>query len=354
MGLLDMLGGNRAQMPGQSRGGFGQLLDPSVALPMAAALMGNQGNMANIGNAFGQAGPALAQTRERNDADQQQNRTYQWLQQNAPEYAQLMDGGLDGQSALEMYARQRYAQTADRDPYKAVGGHIFNTDTQEWSAPPNDGAPKVGLNPVLMQNEDGSYSYVQPNSAGEFVQTKTPEGLRPVGPYDKAFQTKSGGTAGAEQGEAKALYDSMTSKMPGLEYTVKELETLADQATYTTGGQLWDEVAKQTGQMPRDAAVARAKYIAVVDNQVLPLLRDTFGSQFTVTEGQSLRATLGDPNKTPQEKKAVLRAFIEQKRRNIEALAVQTGQQQAPQSGGGMPDFSTMSDEELEGLANGQ
>jgi hypothetical protein len=113
MGLLDMLGGNRAQMPGQSRGGFGQLLDPSVALPMAAALMGNQGNMANIGNAFGAGGPALAQTRERNDADQQQNRTYQWLQQNAPEYAQLMDGGLDGQSALEMYAKQRYAQQAD-------------------------------------------------------------------------------------------------------------------------------------------------------------------------------------------------------------------------------------------------
>jgi hypothetical protein len=138
MGLLDMLGGNRAQMPGQSRGGFGQLLSPEVALPMAAALMGNQGNMQNFGNAFGQAGPALAQTRDN-------NKTYQWLQQNAPEYAQLMDGGADGQSVLALYAKNRFAQTEDRDPFKAVGGHIFNTDTQEWMAPPGgDGeAPKV-------------------------------------------------------------------------------------------------------------------------------------------------------------------------------------------------------------------
>jgi hypothetical protein len=346
MGLLDMLGGNRAQMPGQSRGGFGQLLAPEVALPMAAALMGNQGNMQNFGNAFGQGGQALAQTRDKNS-------TYQWLQQNAPEYAQLMDGGMDGQSALALYARQRYAQTADRDPYKAVGGHIFNTETQEWTAPPQSDTAETGLATIQMRDpKTGKTIYVQPTRDGRLIESDGPDGFEPYDPYTKAFETKSGAAAGEEQGEAKALYASMTSKMAGLEYTVKELETLADQATYTTGGQLWDEVAKQTGQMPRDAAVARAKYIAVVDNQVLPLLRDTFGSQFTVTEGQSLRATLGDPNKTPQEKKAVLRAFIEQKRRNIEALAMQTGQQ-APQ-GGGMPDFSAMSDEELEGLANGQ
>jgi hypothetical protein len=36
-------------------------------------------------------------------------------------------------------------------------------------------------------------------------------------------------------------------------------------------------------------------------------------------------ATLGDPDKSPQEKQAVLKAFIEQKRRDIEALARQSG-----------------------------
>jgi hypothetical protein len=130
MGLLDMLGGNRAQMPGQSRGGFGQLLAPEVALPMAAALMGNQGNMQNIGNAFGQGGQALAQTRD-------SNTTYQWLQQNAPEYAQLMDGGMDGQSALAIYAKNRFAEptkgTDDMREYEyAKGNGMFDGSFTEW------------------------------------------------------------------------------------------------------------------------------------------------------------------------------------------------------------------------------
>jgi hypothetical protein len=325
MGLLDMLGGNRAQMPGQSRGGFGQLLDPSVALPMAAALMGNQGNMQNFGNAFGQAGPALAQTRERNDADQQQNRTYQWLQQNAPEYAQLMDGGLDGQSALEMYARQRYAQQSG-DPYKAAGGHIFDTRTQEWISPPDDQGPlETGLNPVLLQGDDGELIYGQPTKNGQIMQSQMPEGYRPVGPYDKSFQTKSGAEAGERLGEAEGLFQSMSTKMPGLESVVTQLDGLSEKATYTAAGQLLDSGMRQAGMDPREGAVAREQYIAVVNNQVLPMLRDTFGAAFTVQEGESLRATLGAADKSPKEKQAVLKAFIEQKRRDIEALARQTG-----------------------------
>jgi hypothetical protein len=50
----------------------------------------------------------------------------------------------------------------------------------------------------------------------------------------------------------------------------------------------------------------------------LPLLRQTFGAAFTVAEGDSLLATLGDPNMHPDEKNAVLDAFIENKRRDLE------------------------------------
>jgi hypothetical protein len=107
---------------------------------------------------------------------------------------------------------------------------------------------------------------------------------------------------------------------------VSDLDKLADEATYTTAGQLLDAGRKELGMAPRDAAVARTKYIATVSNQILPLLRDTFGAQFTAREGDTLVATLGDPDKTPAEKQAVLKAFIEQKRRDIEALARQTGQ----------------------------
>ena len=51
----------------------------------------------------------------------------------------------------------------------------------------------------------------------------------------------------------------------------------------------------------------------MIDNQVLPLLKATFGAAFTVSEGDKLSATLGDINLSPDEKDAALDAFIEQK-----------------------------------------
>lgn len=150
---------------------------------------------------------------------------------------------------------------------------------------------------------------------------------------DAEAQKASGRASGKGEGEAQVAYKSMLSKMPGLEKVVGELSGLADEATYTTTGQWVDWGRKELGMEPRDAAVARTKYVSMVDNQILPLLRDTFGAQFTVQEGESLRATLGDPNKTPTEKKQVLEAFIEQKRRDVEALAVQAGGSPAAPSG---------------------
>ena len=154
---------------------------------------------------------------------------------------------------------------------------------------------------------------------------------QPVGQIPKdlsgAERQKAEGKA---LGEADSAYSSLTSKMPGLETVVKKLDDLSEDATYTATGQLVDAGRKQLGMAPRDAAVARAEYIAIVDNQVLPLLRDTFGAAFTQKEGETLRATLGDPDKSPSEKQAVLKAFIEQKRRDIEGLGTQTGANPAP------------------------
>jgi len=128
---------------------------------------------------------------------------------------------------------------------------------------------------------------------------------------------------GKTAGENTSLLESMKSKMAGLETVVEQLGKLADNATYTKAGQWMDSTRKQAGMEPRPEAIARAEYIAMVDNQVLPLLRDTFGAAFTQKEGETLRATLGDPDKSPAEKKAVLKAFIAQKKRDVEALESQ-------------------------------
>lgn len=135
---------------------------------------------------------------------------------------------------------------------------------------------------------------------------------------------------GKEEGEVQANLAAMRGKLPGLLEVVKKLGEIGDQATYTSAGQLLDYGRTQAGMDPRKSAIARTTYIAMVDNQVLPLLRETFGAQFTQKEGESLKTTLGDPNKTPQEKRAVLDAFIQQKVRNVASLEQQLSK---PQSG---------------------
>lgn len=152
-----------------------------------------------------------------------------------------------------------------------------------------------------------------------------------------------GRAQGAANVEKAAELGEMQRNMSSLLTVVDQLDSLADDATYTIAGRARDEVNKQLGRDPSAGAIARAEYIAVVDNQVLPLLRQTFGAAFTAKEGDTLRATLGDPDKSPAEKKAVLRAFIAQKQRDLEAR------------GGTMPkaapltsdDYKNLSDEEL-------
>lgn len=236
----------------------------------------------------------------------------------------MKDGGDEFSKRAE--AAQRYGIKPDDPRYQ---GFVLGLDDaggrQEiWSVTPTlgkgpDGKPMLGVS--------SNFGNFRPLDTG---------GFEPFSPYDKSYDRSAGGAAGKAQGEATANLDSMNANMPGLEATVKQLSALSDQATYTPGGKLVDAAMRWADMEPREAAVARTKYMAIVDNQVLPLLRETFGAQFTVQEGESLRATLGAPDATPTEKKAVLDAFIEQKRRNIEALGAQTGQTiPAPQGGGG-------------------
>jgi uncharacterized protein YnzC (UPF0291/DUF896 family) len=207
-------------------------------------------------------------------------------------------------------------------------------------------------NPVAIQNPDGSIAYGQMGNRGTFRPIELPEGQTFAPPtrtidtgtetllldqagnviartpkenYQAAYDTSSGSADGKSASETRGEYASISSKMPGLEGVIKRLDDLSEKATYTIGGQVIDWAMRQAGVEPRDAAVARAEYTAILDNQILPLLRDTFGAQFTEAEGERLRSTLGDPDKSPAEKQALLKAFIEQKRRDVEALASRAG-----------------------------
>ena len=142
----------------------------------------------------------------------------------------------------------------------------------------------------------------------------------------------------ASQGEALTDLNRMEASLPTLTEVVGELKALAPIATSTFGGKVFDTAVKETGFGSTKGATARAKFISIVNNQVLPLLKPTFGGSFTVEEGDALRATMGDPDASPSEKMAQLDAFISQKERDVRLkkteLGIEAPSSQTAQDGG--------------------
>jgi len=133
-------------------------------------------------------------------------------------------------------------------------------------------------------------------------------------------------TAAKRKGEALSELNQARAALPGLTNAVDQLRELSTIATSTIGGKIFDSAVKQTGFGATKGATARAKFIAIVNNQVLPLLKPTFGAAFTVQEGEALKATMGDPDASPEEKMVQLDAFINQKMRDIETKQSELGQ----------------------------
>lgn len=121
-----------------------------------------------------------------------------------------------------------------------------------------------------------------------------------------------------ERGEVLTDLARMEAGLPGLKDAVSQLKELSAIATSTIGGKIFDAAVKQTGFGATKGATARAKMVAIITNQTLPLLRETFGSAFTETEGKRLEASFADPDATHEERLAQLDAFINQKVRTIE------------------------------------
>lgn len=162
-GPLDFfLGGNRSQMPGQATmSPLQQLLDPAVALPIAAQLMGNQGNMQNFGNAFGAGGQAFAQTAERNRQLQQQNKTYEFFKQNAPEFAQMIEGGMPVDQVWQTYTQQRFAKPTDT--YR-----LLSDDEETKFGLPTDNAYQIGSDNRISQIGGGGTTVNMPKGESEY------------------------------------------------------------------------------------------------------------------------------------------------------------------------------------------
>lgn len=138
--------------------------------------------------------------------------------------------------------------------------------------------------------------------------------------------TAEAGVTGKALGEAKASLADYQASYPQLVDTTARLYELADVATYTDAGQIKDYFARQFNMVDVDSpATARARMESIADNQIIPLLKQTFGAQFTENEGQWLKRTLVDPNLSPAEKKAQIQEFMRNKAGTIETLKRRAG-----------------------------
>ena len=122
---------------------------------------------------------------------------------------------------------------------------------------------------------------------------------------------------GKALGEARVSLADAQASMPKLMSSVETLSELGKKATYSLGGQAVDFAVNQAGY-DTEGATARVKYISNVKNNILPLLRQTFGAAFTAAEGDSLLVTMGDPDKTSVQKDAALDSFIKNKMMDLE------------------------------------
>jgi hypothetical protein len=120
------------------------------------------------------------------------------------------------------------------------------------------------------------------------------------------------------RGETFTDLNSAKAALPGLKTVVGNLKALSGDATFTLAGRGFNAVAKELGFSTK-GSTARAAMVAMVDNQVLPLLKPIFGAAFTAIEGDRLRNAFLDPNSTPDSRIASLNAFQDQMERNIES-----------------------------------
>ena len=226
-------------------------------------------------------------------------------------------------------------------PGEAVGVDVGAPVDKESALPwyVNKGANGTEIDPAYAELEKTKASFgrppSQPMAPVAYVDPVTDQVVwgtiteargKPAANYNPAIQgavagaKASGKETGQATGENAAKLQDMESMMPRLETVTAELSALGKKSTYTMVGQGANFARRQLGMGVGEGAVARKEYISKVDNEILPLLRQTFGAQFTQKEGESLKATLGDTNASPEEKDAVLKSFIETKYGQIAGL----------------------------------
>lgn len=238
------------------------------------------------------------------------------------------------QALVELFP-EKAAEAAFKPPAAPIkvspGESVLGPDNKPLYTAPGKPVTDMQRGQIVFDQQGRAFN-VNPYT-NEVRAVKIPEGQIQGAQYSPSLQGQiagakaSGKETGQATGESVAKLQDIEAMLPRLETVVSELSDLGKKATYTMAGQGTDIARRQLGMNVGPGAIARKEYISKVDNEILPLLRQTFGAQFTQKEGESLKATLGDPNASPEEKDAVLKSFIDTKYGQIAGLRRRTGAQ---------------------------
>ena len=347
--------GQQAQQQAELQPFRQQLLEQEVAQGQQKASQGRQQQILKSVNDFALGNRSLIQNAQstgdftglRNAMIQ---RREQLIQQNLPtettdEGIALIDNGQGGQviSALgdsvnlfnQQQGRGKSAGQREFENLLSIAQNPNATETERNSANralgnlakvSSSAQERIASDPELTSAVAESTAQIAGAKAGAIEGEKLKQ-QRKHKPAITAL-VKLAEKEATERGETITALQRSKAALPGLTDAVDQLKELSSLATSTFGGKVFDFAVKQTGFGSTQGATSRAKFIAIVNNQVLPLLKETFGAAFTATEGESLKATMGDPDAAPEEKMAQLDAFIAQKLRDIETKERQLSQTQ--------------------------
>ena len=203
---------------------------------------------------------------------------------------------------------ENLVKLAEVDPKgKTIAGKAALTSLGLVARASNSAAERIATNPELAQAVAKSEELKAESK--ETGKSKAQLNFKPQ--IESAV--KLAAIEAESRGEALTDLARLEATMPEMQKVVGQLRELSEISTSTMGGRFFDTMVKETGFGATKGGTARSKLISIINNQVLPLLKDTFGGAMTETEGDKLAATMGDPNSTHESRMAALDAFIDQK-----------------------------------------
>ncbi len=130
----------------------------------------------------------------------------------------------------------------------------------------------------------------------------------------QTFDKKLSEKRALDYADQESKYRNFVASMPLIEQNVNELMKLASVATYSTIGNIANVARRELGFDATEGAIARAKMDNIIENNVLPQLRQMLGAQFTEREGERVKQTIMDPDRTPEERKVQLMNYLATKK----------------------------------------